>query len=82
MLRNIPPTNFSANFYISNPDTENWLDNQRDGDEKLLLIDTIDSPIRNYTNLLSYLKQMKIKIIFIYFTGTGFAEVSCLCFFK
>ena len=81
VLRNLPPTNFSSNFYISNVDTKHWLDLQKIDNTKLLFVDIINSPIRNYTNLLLYLELMDIKIMVLYFEGAGFEEVSFSMFY-
>ena len=81
VLRNLPATNFSSNFYISNVDTKHWLDLQKIDNTKLLFVDIINSPIRNYTNLLLYLELMDIKIMVLYFEGAGFEEVSFSMFY-
>ena len=77
VLSNLPPTNFSSNFYISNVDTEDWLELQKVEETKLLFIDIINSSIGNYTNLLRYLELMEIRILHLHFQGVGINEVSC-----
>ncbi|XP_075246427.1 uncharacterized protein LOC142339943 [Convolutriloba macropyga] len=74
VLSNLPPTNFSSNFYISNVDTEDWLELQKVEETKLLFIDIINSSIGNYTNLLRYLELMEIRILHLHFQGVGINE--------
>ena len=88
-LQNIPGTNFSSDFYMSNDvEDQDWLEPQKDGDTRLLFVDVINSPIRNYSNLLRYLEKIDVKIMSVYFEGAGIAEVSeklykyCYCYLK
>ena len=76
-LQNIPDTNFSSDFYMSNDvEDQDWLEPQKDGDTRLLFVDVINSPVRNYSNLLRYLEKIDVKIMSVYFEGAGIAEVS------